>query len=51
MLNPPADTKVTDDDELIKHALDAKKLEVLGKIEDMIKDATTKSTKSNKKRN
>jgi len=39
------------DDELIKHALDAKKLEVLGKIEDMIKDATTKSTKSNKKRN
>ena len=38
------------DDELIKHALDAKKLEVLGKIEDMIKNADTGKTKSNKKR-
>jgi len=47
----PSVSAKTIDDELIKHALDAKKLEVLGKIEDMIKDATTKSTKSNKKRN
>ena len=38
------------DDELIKHALNAKKLEVLGKIEDMIKNADTEKTKSNKKR-
>ena len=39
------------DDELIKHALDAKKLEVLGRIDEMIKDAESKPTKSNKKRN
>ena len=39
------------DDELIKHALDAKKLEVLGRIDEMIKDAKSKPTKSNKKRN
>ena len=38
------------DDELIKHALEAKKLEVLGKIDKMIKDADTTKTKSNKKR-
>jgi len=38
------------DDELIKHALDAKKLEVLGHIDKMIKDADTPKTKSNKKR-
>ena len=38
------------DDELIKATLDAKKLEVLGHIDEMIKDAD-KKTKSAKKRN
>ena len=38
------------DDELIKATLDAKKLEVLGHIDEMIKDAESKPTKSNKKR-
>ena len=38
------------DDELIKMSLDAKKLEVLGKIDKMIEDADKKETKSNKKR-
>ena len=38
------------DDELIKATLDAKKLEVLGHIDEMIKDAD-KETKSAKKRN
>ena len=47
----PSVSAKTIDDELIKHALDAKKLEVLGHIDKMIKNAESKSTKSNKKRN
>jgi len=38
------------DDELIKATLDAKKLEVLGRIDDMIKDANNKKSKTDKKR-
>tara|TARA_R110002020_G_scaffold64430_5_gene170994 strand:+ start:7567 stop:9084 length:1518 start_codon:yes stop_codon:yes gene_type:complete len=39
------------DDELIKHTLNAKKLEVLSKIDKMIENANKEKTKSDKKRN
>ena len=51
MNQAPSVSAKANDDELIKHALDAKKLEVLGHIDDMVKNADTEKTKSNKKRN
>ena len=38
------------DDDLIKHTLNAKKLEVLGKIDKMIENANKGKTESSKKR-
>ena len=47
---PTMSTAKRIDDELIKATLDAKKLEVLGRIDDMIKDANNKKSKTDKKR-